>query len=59
LNVHGVNDVRLTEMPTARPLVPAASSFEVDIAIEKESYKLTDIDQIPAEMISRRQCIMF
>jgi len=46
-------------MPTARPLVPAASSFEVDIAIEKESYKLTDIDQIPAEMISRRQCIMF
>jgi hypothetical protein len=28
-NVHGVNDVRQTEMHTAEPLVPEPSSFEV------------------------------
>ena len=35
LNVHGVNDIRQTEIYTAEPLVPETSAFEVDLAIEK------------------------
>jgi hypothetical protein len=34
LNVHGIDDVRQTEMCTAKPLIPEPSS-EVAIAIEK------------------------
>jgi hypothetical protein len=49
LNVHGVTDVRQTEIHTAQPLVPEPSSFEVEIAIEK--YKLPGTDQILAELI--------
>jgi len=45
LNVHGVNDVRQTEMHKPEPLVCESSSFEVDIVIEKlESYKSLVID---------------
>jgi len=33
LNVHGVNDVRQTEIPTTEPLVPEPSVFEFDLAI--------------------------
>jgi hypothetical protein len=52
LNVHGVNDIRQTEIHTAEPLVPEPSSTEVEIAIEKlKSYKSPGIDQIPAELI--------
>jgi hypothetical protein len=35
LNVHGINDVRQTEMHTAEPLVPEPSSLEVKISTEK------------------------
>jgi hypothetical protein len=35
LNVHGVNDVKQTEIPTTKPLVPEPSAFDVDIIIEK------------------------
>jgi hypothetical protein len=35
LNVHGVNDVRQTEVHTAEPLVPEPSDCEVERAIEK------------------------
>jgi hypothetical protein len=35
LNIHGVNDVRQTEIHTAESLLPEPSSFEVEIAIEK------------------------
>jgi len=35
LNVHGVNDIRQTEIHTAEPLVPETSAFEVDLDIEK------------------------
>jgi len=35
LNVHGVNDVRQTEIHTAEPLVPEPSAFDVGMAIEK------------------------
>jgi len=34
-HVHGVNDVRQTEIHTAEPLVPEPSAFEVELAIEK------------------------
>ena len=34
LNVHGVNDVRQTEMHAAEPLVPEPSNFEVEVAIK-------------------------
>jgi len=33
-NVHGISDVRQTEIDTAEPLVPESSSFEVKMAIE-------------------------
>jgi hypothetical protein len=33
LNVHGVNDVRQTEIHTAEPLVPEPSIFEFEMAI--------------------------
>jgi hypothetical protein len=52
LNIHGVNDVRQTEIHTVEPLVPQPSAFEVELAIEKlRSHKLPDIDQIPAKLI--------
>jgi len=52
LNVHGVNDVRQTEIHTAEPLVSELSVFEVKLAIEElKSHKSLGIDQIPAEMI--------
>jgi hypothetical protein len=35
LNIHGVNDVRQTEVHTAEPLVPEPSAFQVQMAIEK------------------------
>jgi hypothetical protein len=35
LNIHGVNDVRQTELHTAEPLLPEPSAFEVDLVIEK------------------------
>jgi hypothetical protein len=35
LNVHGINDVRQTEMHSAEPLVPEPSCFEAEDAIEK------------------------
>ena len=47
-----VNDVRLTEIHTAEPLVPEANAFEVEVAIEKlKRHKSPGIDQIPTEVI--------
>ena len=55
LNVHGVNDVRQTEIHTAEPLVPEPSAFEVYLAIEKlKSSRSPGFDQIPAELIKGR-----
>jgi hypothetical protein len=34
-SVHGVNEVRQTEIHTAEPLVPESSAFEVERATEK------------------------
>jgi len=50
--VHGVNDVRQTEIHTAEPLVPEPSASEVELTIEKlKSHKSPGVDQIPAEVI--------
>ena len=55
LNVHGVNDVRQTEIHTAQPLVPESSAFEFEMAIEKlQRHKSLGNDQIPAELIKAR-----
>jgi len=55
LNIHGVSDVRQTEIHTAEPLVSEPSAFEVEMAVEKlKSHKSPGIDQIPAEMIKAR-----
>jgi hypothetical protein len=35
LNVHGVNEVRQTEIHIADPLVPEVSTFEFETAVEK------------------------
>jgi hypothetical protein len=52
LNVHGVNDVRQTEIPTTEPLVPEPSVFEFDLAIKKiKSHKAPGIDRSPEELI--------
>jgi len=55
LNVHGVSDVRQTEIRTAEPLVLERSAFEFEIAIEKlKRHKSPGSDQIPAELIKER-----
>ena len=52
LNVHGVNDVRNTEIHTAETLVSEQGAFQDELVIEKrESHKSPGIDQIPAELI--------
>jgi hypothetical protein len=52
LNIHGVNDVKQTEVQTAEPLVPEPSAFESEMAIGKlKIHKSPGIDQIPAELI--------
>jgi hypothetical protein len=53
LNVHGVHDVKQMDIHTAEPLVvPEPSLIQVEIAIGKlKSYKYSDTDQIPAELI--------
>ena len=35
LNVHGINDVRQTEIHTVEPLLPEPSAFDVEMAIGK------------------------
>ena len=51
-NVHGVSDVRQTEIHTAEPLVAEPSACEVEMFIEKlKRHKSAGTDQIPAELI--------
>ena len=50
--MHGVKDVGQVEIPTAEPMVPEPSAFEVELAINKlKSHKSPGIDEIPAELI--------
>jgi len=51
-NVHGVSNVRQTEIHAAEPLVPQPSAFEVEMAFENiKRYKSPDNYQIPAELL--------
>ena len=51
LKVHGVNDIKHTDIHTTEPLVPEPSASEVELAIEKlKSHKSPCTDQIPAEL---------
>ena len=51
-NVHGIKGGGQVEIPTAEPLVPEPSAFEVEFAIDKlKSHKSPGIDEIPAELI--------
>jgi len=48
LNVHGVNDVRQTEIHIAQPIVLELSVFEVEMAIKTlKRHKSPGTDQIP------------
>jgi hypothetical protein len=50
--VHGVIEVRQTELHTADTLVPEPSASEVELAIGQiKSHKSPGIDQIPAKLI--------
>jgi hypothetical protein len=51
LNVHGINDVRQTEIHRAEPLVPEPSASEVKMVIEKLRHTSSGNDQIPTELI--------
>jgi hypothetical protein len=47
LNVHGVNDVRQTEIHTAEPLVPEPSASEFELANENlKKHKSPGIDHV-------------
>jgi len=51
-DVHGVNDVRQTEIHTAEPLVHEPSASEFEMAIEKlKRHKSPGTDRIPAQLI--------
>ena len=55
LNVHGVNDVRQTEINTEEQLVPQPSACEVELDIEKqERHKPPGIYEITAELVKAR-----
>ena len=52
LNVHGVNDVRQTEIYTAETLVPEPSAFEFVMAtVMLKRHKSPGTEQIPAKLI--------
>ena len=52
LYMHGVNDVRHTEINTTEPLEPKPSAFRVELNIEKlKRHKSLGIDQIPSKLI--------
>ena len=50
--MHGVKEMGQVEIPTADPLVPEPSAFEVELASEKlKNHKSPGTDEIPAELI--------
>ena len=52
-NLHGVKEVKQTEIHIEEPPVPDPSIFEVEMANEKlKTHKSPGTDQIPAEMIA-------
>jgi hypothetical protein len=53
-NVHGVSDIRQTEIHTAEPLVPELSAFEFEKAVERLKRHIMSIDLIPVEQFAVR-----
>jgi hypothetical protein len=51
LNVYGDSEVKQREIQTSEPLVPEASAFEVDMAIEELKRHKSGTNQIPADLI--------
>jgi hypothetical protein len=52
LSVHGVSDVRLTEIHTAELLVPEQCACEIEMTVEKlRRNKAPGVNQIPAESV--------
>ena len=53
-NVHGVSDVRQTEIHTEEPLVPEPSAFEVEMVTGKlKRHNISPgVDKIPSELIT-------
>ena len=51
-NIHGVNDVRQTEIHTAEPMVPERSAFEVEMAEKMKRHKSPSTDKISIELIN-------
>ena len=50
--MHGVNDVRHTEIHTTEIRVPEPSSYEFEVPLEKiKSHRSPGTDQIPAELV--------
>ena len=50
--MHGVKDAGQVEIPTADPLVPEPSAFEVELAIDRlKNHNSPGFDEIPAELI--------
>jgi hypothetical protein len=51
--VHGVKDIKHTEIHTAEPLVPEPSTFQFEMSIENlKRHKSPGVDQTPAELIN-------
>jgi len=56
IDLHGVNDVRQTEIHISEPLVPEPNASDFELAIDKlKIHKSPSVDQIPAEMITARR----
>ena len=60
LSGHGANDVRQTEILTAKPLLPEPSAFEFGMLIEKlKRHKSPGIDKSSRSCLSTRKNISF
>ena len=67
LNIHGVNDIRQTELHAAEPKVPEPSAFGVELVIEKPevtSHQLQGVEHFALRSINllilfgiRRNCL--
>jgi len=52
LNVHGINDVRQTEIHSAEPIAPEPNASKVKMVIEKlKRHTSSGNDQTPAKLI--------
>jgi len=50
--IHGISEVRQTEIHTAEPIAPEPCVFEFEMSIENiKGHKSTGVDQVPTESI--------